>query len=232
MDENDKSKDVNKLIEALRDSSIRDKDYIKFVIGLSIGTLVFSGALLKEFIQFPQYKFILIIGWACFFISIILGVWILPGWDKLQSLIEGYKRLSESPEMTDAVKEKKLKDYYLRDLFKEFILGFNESDEKMKELSKGVETVSLANLKHAIKILCEWEGMETETLRPLRDYLKDRLKSLSFIEILEALFYPPNVFRKLRRTFRLLVVLEKVMTFSFFVGMFAILIFSINNLLR
>lgn len=35
MEENDKFKDLNKLLESLEKSSVKSKDYIKFVIGLS-----------------------------------------------------------------------------------------------------------------------------------------------------------------------------------------------------
>jgi ATP/ADP translocase len=111
MDENDKFKDLNRLLETLEKYSVKSKDYIKFVTGLSTGTLVFSAALAKEFIKTPQYQFILIIAWACLFISIILGVWILPGGDKLQSLMETLKRLlAESPEKIKSFVEKKLQD--------------------------------------------------------------------------------------------------------------------------
>jgi len=35
MEENDKFKDLNRLLETVEKSSVKSKDYIKFVIGLS-----------------------------------------------------------------------------------------------------------------------------------------------------------------------------------------------------
>jgi len=223
----------NKSIETVKEYSVKSKDYIKFIIGLSTGTLVFSGTLFKQFIQFPQYKFILIIGWAYLFISIILGVWILPGGDRLQSLVEGFKRLlAESPEMKKSLAEKKLQEFFVRDLVKKTLLPELESDERMKDFYKSLETAPLENLKKAFEKVSVLGVKEPDKIRFLKELVKEVLNYSSIVKIDEQMMYPPTLLKNIRRTIWQLIYLEKGMRYSFFIGMLAILIFSIINLLR
>jgi len=233
MEGNDKFEDLNKGIEFIKEYSVKSKDYIKFIIGLSTGTLVFSGTLVKEFIKFPQYKFILIIGWVCLFISIILGVWILPGGDRLQSLFEILKRvLAESSGKIKAIAEKKLKEYYIRDLIKKILPAGLESDERMKDFYKNLETAPIEGLKKVFYKLPEIAVKKPEGIRVLKEYLKELLKFAFFMKIEEQMSYPPTLFKNLRRTAWQVIYLERVMRYAFFIGMLAILIFSTINLLR
>jgi hypothetical protein len=233
MDENDKFKDLNKGIETLKDSSIISKDYIKFVIGLSTGTLVFSGTLVKEFFKTPHYQFILICGWACLFISIILGVWILPGGDRLQSLFESLKRmLADSPEKIKAIAEKKLQRYYIRDFIKKILPPKLESDERMKDFYKNLETASIEGLKKIFDKLPKTVVETPEGIPLLKELLKELLKLAFLWKIEEQMANPSTILKKFRRTSWQLIYIEKVMRYSFFFGMFAIFIFSIINLLR
>jgi len=224
MDENGEFKNLNRTLESFEKSSVKSKDYIKFLIGLSTGTLVFSGALVKEFIKAPQYQFILIIAWTCLFLSIILGVWILPAGDRFQSLIESFTRiLAESPEKVKAIHEKKLQHYYLRDWIKKILPSNLESDERMKEFYKSLETAPLKGLKEVFDKL-------PGDITVLKELKKEFVKFLFLIRIEEQASYAPNVLKSLRRTAWQLIYFEKVMRYTFFIGMFAILIFSITNL--
>ena len=233
MDENDKFKDLNRSLETFEKSLIKSKDYIKFVIGLSTGTLVFSGTLGKEFIKNPQYQFILIIGWACLFISIILGVWILPGGDRLQNLIGSFKTiLSESPGKIKAIVEKKIQEYYMRDLIKKILPASLESDERMKDFYKDLETAPIERLKKVLDKLPEIVIKKPEDIHVLKEFLEEFEKLSYFMKMEEQMSYPPTLFKYLRSTAWQLIYLERVMRYSFFIGMFAILIFSIINLLR
>jgi hypothetical protein len=233
MDENDKFKDLNRFLETLEKSSVKSKDYIKFVIGLSTGTLVFSVTLGKEVIRNPQYQFILIIGWACLFISTILGVWILPGGDRLQSLFESLKRiLAESPEKIKAIAEKKLQEYYMKGSIRKLLPPELESDERMKDFCKNLETASVAGLKDIFDKVPKTLVEKPELIPLLNQFLEELVKLAPLIKIEEQMSHPLTLFKNVRRTAWQLIYLEKVMRYSFFVGMFAILIFSIINLLR
>jgi len=233
MDENDKFKGFNSLLESFEKSSTKNKDYIKFIIGLSTGTLVFSATFAKEFIKTPHYQFILIIGWACLFISIILGVWILPAADTAQGLIERLKRmLAESPEKLVSLADKRLQEYYLRESIKAFFSPDFTNDEKGKDIFKKLQTAPLENLKQLFKQMPEIRLKEPEKHPFAKDMVKEMFSWLSLMEFEEQFSYPPTILKKLRRAIWEGLYLEKVMRYSFFVGMFAILIFSIINLLR
>jgi hypothetical protein len=232
MDENDKFRDVNKLLESLEKSSVKSKAYIKFIIGLSTGTLVFSGTLVKEFIKFPQYKSVLVIGWGCLFISMILWVWILPGGDRLQALFESLKGfLTGSPEKIKAILEKKLQEFYIKDWIKKFLPSSLENDERMKDFYKSLETVSLENLKKLFGKLPEVVA-QNPTIPILKNLVEEFVKFSYLGKIEQQGSYPPTLIRNLRRTIWQIIYFERVMRYTFFIGMFAILIFSIINLLR
>ena len=212
MDENDKFKDLNRFLETFEKSSVKSKDYIKFVIGLSTGTLVFSAALVKEFIKTPRYQFILIIAWACLFISIILGVWILPGGDRLQNLVESFKRLlAESPEKMKSLVEKKLQEHYIRDWIKKILSSDLENDERMKNFYKSLETAPLKNLKKVLEKVSELGVKEPDKIRFLKEFVKEILNFSPLAKIEEQMMYPPTLFKNLRRTIWQLLYLERVM---------------------
>jgi len=108
----------SKSIENLKEVSVKSKDYIKFIIGLSTGTLVLSTTLAKDFFKTPQYNFILIIGWALLFISIVVGVWILPVLDNVQGRIEAMKRMFANPEEAKWLFMGTLGEHYIIDWMK------------------------------------------------------------------------------------------------------------------
>jgi len=227
----DKFKDINKLLEAMEKSSLKSKDYIKFVIGLSTGTLVFSVTFAKEFIKTPHYQFILIIGWACLFISIILGVWILPLGDRLQAIFEGLKRfLTAPPEKIKAIIEKKLPEFYIKDWIKKFLPSSLENDERMKGFYKLLETASFENLKKVFGMLPEVVAQNPE-IPILRDIVEEVVKFSSLAKIEQQGSHPPTLIKYLRETIWQAIYFERGMRYTFFIGMFAILIFSITNLL-
>lgn len=234
MDENDKFKDFNRRLESIEKSSIKSKDYIKFVIGLSTGTLVFSVTFAKEFIKTPHYQFILIIGWTCLFVSIILGVWILPIGDRIQSLFGSLKSLLiEPPEKFVSLTEKKLQEYYLREFIKTFFGPDRWNDERNKDFFGHVKTASAKDLKTILKNMSEMKFKEPEEHSFLKDVVGEIFNFMPLIIKFEEKFtYPPTVLKTLRRAIWQGFYLEKGMRYSFFVGMFAILIFSIINLLR
>jgi len=157
----------------------------------------------------------------------------LPGGDRLQSLVEGFKRLlAESPEMKKSLAEKKLQEFFVRDLVKKTLLPELESDERMKDFYKSLETAPLENLKKAFEKVSVLGVKEPDKIRFLKELVKEVLNYSSIVKIDEQMMYPPTLLKNIRRTIWQLIYLEKGMRYSFFIGMLAILIFSIINLLR
>ena len=122
----------SKSIESLKEVSIRSKDYIKFVIGLSTGTLILSTTLAKDFFKTPQYNFILIIGWFLLFISIVVGVWILPVWDNIQGWFELMKKIFGNPEEAKWLLMGKLGEHRIIEWMKQATPDKLMEDEKIQ----------------------------------------------------------------------------------------------------
>jgi hypothetical protein len=70
-----------RILDTLKENTSRRKEYYKFVIGLSTGTLVFSVTFVEKFSLLQAFKPIIVIGWVCLIISIIAGVWLLAKQD-------------------------------------------------------------------------------------------------------------------------------------------------------
>jgi len=80
---------LTKILDNLKERTLRNKDYYKFVIGLSTGALLISVTFIDKFSLLPAYKPLTVIGWICLIISIITGVWLLPKHDSLETQWNG-----------------------------------------------------------------------------------------------------------------------------------------------
>lgn len=243
MEEQEKKIDFgrfNELMEQLKESSLKSKDYIKFVIGLSTGTLVISTTLAREFIKIPQYNLILIIGWSLLFISIILGVWILPGWDNLQGRFDLLKRMLANPEESHLLFKRKLGGHTLLGWMKEFTHPYLREKEEVQNIFKlwenylGTRDLKRKDLKK-LKELTETLGrigVRDEAKQMVKDAVTEMFKIYPFIKGKEKIAYLPAFLKSLRWIFWQMIYLERVMRYSFFIGMFAILIFAIINFIK
>ena len=54
---------IGQAVKTFAETSLRSKDYYKFIIGLATGTLVFSSTFTKELLPSPEYKLLLAVGW-------------------------------------------------------------------------------------------------------------------------------------------------------------------------
>lgn len=115
MAEDDTLKNIDEVLDNLKDSSPKSKEYCKFIISLATGTLVFSVTFLKEFETFPEYNFVLVIGWLCLLASIIAGVLLLPTTDQLQVTFQNVKTAIRSPKVVGAVIKKEIQQHYLKE---------------------------------------------------------------------------------------------------------------------
>ena len=166
----------NEAMEGIKESSVTSKDYIKFIVGLSTGTILLSVTLVKEFIKFPQYNFILIIGWIFLFVSIILGVWILPAMDNVHVKFGLLKRLATHPEEVTPILKKKLREHYIKELIKGSIPSHLKDDEKIKDFYNSLENHSYEDLEKlakkiaAIRVKEEYVDVIKDLIRNIRPF--------------------------------------------------------------
>ena len=225
-------KEFDEVLDNLKDSSAKSKDYYKFIIGLATGTLIFSVTFLKELATSPQYGFILIIGWIFLFTAIVAGVLVLPMADQLHSRIQSFKGLLRSPEIIGPIVKKELHQHYLKTFIKNLIDHFFKDAEQQKtELNQFVDKLSTEDLKKFMKGLSLAGIKDTNAITFLTEFLKEIFKLLSLTKILEREASPTIIFKKLRRIILQMILLEKVMKYAFFTGIFAICLFSIINFL-
>jgi hypothetical protein len=222
---------MNDDMENFKELSVKSKDYIKFIVGLSTGTILLSVTLIREFVRFPQYNFILIIGWVLLFFSTILGVWILPAADNFQAKFQVLNYLLTHPQQLTALLKKELRQQHLKELIKASIPAQFRDGEKVQESFKSLDNRSYEDLKKLAPEIAV-HGVKDEA----KDLMKDVLEStqddlISLIKIYEDEAYPPNLFKSMKWIVWQLRYLEKGMRYSFFIGMLAILVFSIINLL-
>jgi hypothetical protein len=158
---------------------------------------------------------------------------LLPWGDRLQNLTESFKGLlATSPEKMKPLIEKKLQEHYIREWIKKTLSSDLENDERMKDFYKSLETAPLENLKKVLEKVSEIGVKEPDKIRFLKELVKEILNFSFLAKIEEQMMYPPTFFKNFRRTIWQSLYLERVMRYAFFMGMFAILIFSITNLLR
>ncbi len=231
----------SKGIENLKEASIKSKDYIKFVIGLSTGTLILSTTLAKDFFKTPQYNFILIVGWALLFISIVVGVWILPAWDNIQARVELMKRMFATPkEELHRLIKRRLGEYYIVNWMKQLTPSELKETEEFQKFFKLLEDrLNVVELKPSqLKDLKKWTedfslaGVRNEYRQMIKDLVTQMFSLYSLVKEYEKLTYFPGLLKSIRSTIWQMRYLEKVMRYSFFVGMLAILVFAIINFIK
>jgi hypothetical protein len=237
----DRPVNIDELIESIEKLSLKSKDYIKFIIGLSTGALVLSSTLVKEFIKFPQYNFILIIALVCFFVSIISGVWIFPLWDKFQGRVEIMKSLFKRPmESLDAISKRRYGEQTLMNVIKGFtppvLMEKNEIQDIIKLWDNYISKKEL-DKKHLKKLKNLFESISRISIKDeyksmSDDAIKELFKCYHFFKGYEEKAYLPNLLKGIRRANSLIPRFELVMRYSFFVGMLAILVFAIINFIK
>lgn len=231
--EQDGLKELDEALDNLKDASPKSKDYYKFIIGLATGTLIFSVTFLKEFLIFPEYKLILIIGWLCLLVSIIAGVLVLPKVDHLHARVQILKGLLKSPEEIGVIVKKELEQHYLKTWIRSFVDPVFKDDENRKEeFYNSLDKLSTKRLKKFFKSVGLAGVKDSTAIRFLGEFLKEMLKFLSLIKIVEREKNPIFVFKSVRKNILQMIWFDRVMKYAFFVGIIAISFFSIINFLR
>ncbi|MBN1255480.1 MAG: hypothetical protein JXA50_09435 [Deltaproteobacteria bacterium] len=229
----DSFKEFDEVLDNLKDASPKSKDYYKFIIGLATGTLIFSVTFLKEFHIFPEYKLILIIGWLCLLVSIIAGVLVLPKLDHLHARVQSLKGLLKSSEEIGVIVKKELQQHYIKTWIKSFIDPvFKDDKNRKEELYKTLDKLSTKRLKKFLKSLGLAGVKDSTAIHFIGDFFKEMFKFLSLIKMVEREKNPIFVFKSVRQNILQMFWFDRVMKYTFFVGIIAISFFSIINFLR
>lgn len=235
MPEEDALKRFDEALDNLKDSSPKSREYCKFIISLATGTLVFSVTFLKEFGTFPEYNFILIIGWISLLASIIAGVLLLPKTDQMLAAMQNLKNVLKMPqEVVASAMKKQLQQHYLKTWIKRFIDPIYKDNAKEKEeLYKLMDKLPAKGLKHFFEKLSLGGAEVSKDLVPLKEFIEEICGFLfSFTKNMERATNPTLVFRNLRTLILQMIWLDRVMKYGFFVGVFSISLFSIMNFLQ
>ena len=234
MAEEDAFKRLEEVLDNLKDSSPKSKEYCKFIISLATATLVFSVTFLKEFGTFPEYNFILVIGWLCLLASIISGVLLLPKPDQLVSTMQNIRNLFKIPrEILLASIRKELQQHYIKDWIKGIIDPILEGNPKKKEeIYQWMDKLPTKHLKafYDKMTLLRVEG--SEDIRFLREFVEELYRFLSLTKRVQKEMNPAFLFGKFRKIVLGTIWLDRVMKYTFFTGIFAISLFSIISILE
>jgi len=232
MEKNEKFERLDGILDDLKESSAQSKDYYKFIIGLATGTLVLSVTFLKGFIISPEYKIILIIGWLCLLSSIIAGVLVLPKADHLNAKVQSLKSLFRSKEILGAIAKKELQEHYLKSLIKGIIDPVFKDDEKKKEeFYQFLDNLPIRELKKFYEKAGLLGVKNPKYISFLKEFLGEMFKLISLTKIVEQEGNPSFLFKGVRRIILQMIWFDRVMKYAFFVGIFAISVFSIINFL-
>lgn len=232
MNDQDTFKGVDKILDDLKERSPKSKDYYKYLITLSTGTLIFSVTFLKEFGTYPEYKFILLIGWFSLVSSVIAGVLLLPKSDQLQFLIEQLKKSVQSPQVTVSVIKKEYLEYHLKEWIKVSLGHIFKGDDKRKgEIIQAIDKYQVRDLNNFFEQLMLTSVKDAKFIKWAKQFKKQLYKMLLLANKLQKISDPVLLIKDIRITLIQLIWFNRVMIYGFFTGILAISIFSIINFL-
>lgn len=239
MNEKEKSfgSDFTKVLDSIKESTSRSKDYYKFVIGLSTGALVFSVTFIEKFTLLQAYKPIILIGWVCLIISIISGVWLLPKKDSFEAQLNAIRDTISNLHMSllsieqdfNKFIERSVIDFYLKhEMSKE-----SKDEEQIKKLKKDWAMANGGIAKGFYNIAVSKLEEINPTWPPfIRDLFKEIEAWKPLLSKSVKLMYIPNMSKQLRKTIVQVNWVEKVMTGFFYAGIILITLSSAINFLK
>ncbi len=172
-----------------------------------------------------------------FVISIVAGVWILAVWDNLQNWGESIKRMLANPREHHLLFKRKAGGQTLMGWMKELTHPYIREQEEIQKIFKSWENYlsdkdpkrkHLKKLKNLAEALGPM-GVKEETRQLVKDMVSEMFKLYPVLNSYQKQAYLPNLLKKMRWIIWQMKYLEKVMRCSFFVGMLAILVFTIIN---
>jgi hypothetical protein len=227
---------LQRILDTMKEYTLRRKEYYKFVIGLSTGTLVFSVTFVEKFSLLQVYKPIILIGWVCLVISIITGVWVLAKQDwsegQVNSIISTLSNpqqivLGFLPNLTKLLTEG-IFDASLDPFLKELFSKQPNAEELINKLKQVVPKTSL------IKGLLNSMASAIQETNPslallIRDMIKEAEGWAQLITKCSKSVYLPDMSRHLRQTIIRMAWVEKAMMAFFYAGIILIALFSAIN---
>ena len=236
MTENKKDFNFGQVVDWFKETSVNSKDYYKFIVGLSTGTLIFSITFFKEFLKLPQFRFVVVIGWGCLFLSVVIGVWLLSKIDILYGKINQLKYMLLKPEEIERSRckdEKEIEKYYLKGFMKKLFdsnPGFGE--EWKAEIYNKLDRLPLEFSRNVFKALFKLPDKKvTKSDQFSDDLLKEAFNFFPIFKHLMGSVYLPNLIRNYRRDILKLYYGEKGMKYFFYFGLFVIGVFAAINFL-
>ncbi len=231
--------DLSKLrnvLDNFKESTLRSKEYYKFIIGLSTGTLLISVTFIDKFSLLPAYKPLIVIGWICLIISIISGVWLLPKHDFLESEWKAIMDFISEPEKILLGIEQDFDKFITRGLVSGFLREEMSKDPKDEEkIRKLREEWLTPNGNKGKKFLNAMVSALQVIYPPLATAWPDITKEIGKWEKLMnkqgRLFYFPYRFRRIRKINKQVEVVQKVMAGSFYTGIILITLSSATSFL-
>lgn len=229
--------DLTKIIDTMKEGSLRSKDYYKFVIGLSTGALVFSVTFVEKFSSAPVYKALIVIGWVCLIISVITGVWLLQKRDFLEAQWKAIIDVLSKPENIMFGIERDLGKLVTRSLASVFLKEETskepKDEEKIKKLKKEWLTPNGGKGKAYLKTMISILGEIYPPLATVTPDITRELEKWGQLLIKSGkMLYLPDMSKKLRETTVRVDLVDKVMRGFFFAGIILITLFSALNFLE
>lgn len=221
-------------LEYLREITSHRKDYYKFVIGLSTGTLVFSVTFIEKFNVFQVHKPIILVGWVCLIISIICGVWLLAqqDWSEVQvnQIITVLSNPQEAILGTVPHAAKVLTDGIIDgvlDSLNHTQPNGEEALDKLKEALKALPNKTTL-LKDFLNIIVSTGQQTNPSLALLLgEMIKEGEAWAQFLSKYSKSV--PEMSRRFRKTTVAISYVEKTMMWAFYAGIILITVFSAIN---
>jgi len=230
--------DIRKILDKVKESTLRSKDYYKFVIGLSTGALLISLTFIDKFSLLPAYKPLTVSGWICLIISIITGVWLLPKHDSLETQLNAIIDILSNPQNILFGFEQDINKLITRPLIsyslEKEMSKDPKNEEKIKDLKK--EWLIMQNGSKGKEIFKAMMSVFEKVYPPFANAMPDITKELEkwgqFLTKRGKSMYPPYMSKSFRETIVRVERVQKAMTVSFYIGILLITLSSAISFLR
>ena len=239
MDEKIDLSSAKKILDNLKEGTLRSKDYYKFVIGLSTGTLLVSVTFIDKFSLLPTYKSLIVIGWMCLIISVITGVWLLQERDSLETqwntMIDFMT--NPKPELILLTIERDVSKSITRSLISGFLKEEAskepKDEEKIKALQKEWLMPNGSKGKKFFRVMVSaLEMIYPPLATAMPDITKELEKWGQLLTKHEKSMFLPNMLKRLRKTNTRVELIQKIMTGFFYAGIILITLSSAISFLE
>jgi len=224
----------DRLLEQLKDTTEINKDYTKYIIGLSTGILVLTTAFLSRQAQFTAYKWVIVIGWISLTVSIVLGLWIIKRSNMAVICFPEFFRLGKPEDIA-----KKITKSYDFPITKELIqILFKKYDSELGKLTsdKVSEFAKDVGFRKQFRDLCL--KLIKKAPKQIINFIKESFKLEDMLAKMgengtfSAGVTLPTAVKETRKSLFVLTYIPKYFEAAFFVGLFFVCLFFVLNFLK